>query len=515
MIAFTKRCRSVRQKCLLRLSMSTSDSSWPKFSFKSQQSSKTSKARTGLITTPHGNVETPNFVFCATKASIKGGITAEQLRAEDTQIILSNTYHLMLTPGSRIIEKMGGLQQMTGWRGPMLTDSGGYQIFSMGHGSVSNEIKGKRNADSMGWEKSLIKIDENGAKFRSYVDGSIHYLTPERSMQIQYELGADLVVVLDECTPFNVDKAYTAASMRRSHRWALRSLDECLKLNRETQKQALYGIIQGGTYEDLRDESCAFVNDNNFFGLAIGGSLGNNRETMHKVVAYTRSKLRNDRPIHLLGIGGVRDIFHGVKQGIDTFDCVHPSRLARHGGALVKAKFWSEVPHIPSEPNVLYTTVPLTEEEKVVRDKRSHKLEKDKEKKKEKNDDDNISQVEKEWKASKRVNVTPLAIANGKPREHVDVTRAVMKEDSRPIDEDCECYTCRNFSRAYLHHLFRAKESLGGTLVTIHNIHFMNRLMKDIREGVKQDRLDAVEKEYVHESLKDKHLEGTEKEIVE
>ena len=188
------------------------------FSFDVLKSFGPAKMRLGLLKTPHGEVRTPAFIFCATKATIKG-VTPEMLREADTQIILSNTYHLMLTPGSELVEKMGGLQTFSGWRGPMLTDSGGYQIFSMGFGSVSNEIKGKRDIEALGMKKSLLKIDEQGATFKSYVDGSIHYLTPERSVEIQRQLGADLIVVLDECTPFNVDKEYTASSMRRSHRW--------------------------------------------------------------------------------------------------------------------------------------------------------------------------------------------------------------------------------------------------------------------------------------------------------
>lgn len=345
------------------------------------------KARLGIIHTPHGDVQTPNFVFCATKAAAKA-LTMEQVQQAGTQLVLSNTYHLMLTPGCEIVDAMGGLQQFTGWRGPMLTDSGGYQIFSMGYGSVSDEIKGKRTASgerkggsnsaqniahhikndisvssskinkavqqtkqnmsdtehpSLHQNQSLISIDETGATFRSYVDGRIHHLTPERSMQVQRALGADLVVVLDECTPFHVEKEYTQQSMQRSHRWAERSLQEFKKTN--DGKQALYGIVQGGVYEDLRQVSAQFCNEQHFFGIAIGGSLGASREHMHQIVATTRALLRDDKPIHLLGIGGVRDIFHGVRQGIDTFDCVHPTRLGRHGGALVRASFWDEEPN--------------------------------------------------------------------------------------------------------------------------------------------------------------------------
>lgn len=278
------------------------------FKFDVLKSNGPARERLGLLRTPHGDVRTPAFIFCATKATIKG-ITPEMMRSQETQIILSNTYHLMLTPGSELVDRMGGLQEFSGWRGPMLTDSGGYQIFSMGFGSVSNEIKGKRDIESLGMKKSLLKIDEEGARFRSYVDGTIHFLSPERSIEIQRQLGADLIVVLDECTPFNVDKEYTAESMRRSHRWATRSLNEFIRT--ASGRQALYGIIQGGVYEDLRDESVEYMNTNPFFGIAIGGSLGANKTAMHDIVAYTRSKIREDRPVHLLGIGGVRDVFHG------------------------------------------------------------------------------------------------------------------------------------------------------------------------------------------------------------
>ncbi|MGB0935473.1 MAG: tRNA guanosine(34) transglycosylase Tgt [Alphaproteobacteria bacterium] len=317
---------------------------YPNFSFEITFQSPNSMARLGRLSTPHGVVETPAFIFCATKAAIKGA-TPKQMKEADTQIILSNTYHLMLQPGGDLVQKMGGLHKFMGWDGPMLTDSGGYQIFSLGHGSVSQEIKGKRSGEK---RRTLVKITEEGARFKSYIDGSMHMLTPEESITIQHKLGADLIVVLDECTPFHVDKVYTEKSMRMSHRWAQRSYDQFHKLNTEG-KQALYGIIQGGVYEDLRQESCAFVNDTPFFGHAVGGSLGADKNQMEDVVSLTMSLLSKDRPVHLLGIGGVRDIFHGVEQGIDTFDCVHPTRLARHGGALVKAKHWDEYPYRGAE----------------------------------------------------------------------------------------------------------------------------------------------------------------------
>jgi queuine tRNA-ribosyltransferase len=310
------------------------ESLYPRFDFEVLKASSKNKARLGKLSTPHGVVETPAFIFCATKAAIKGAHPLE-MKKSGTQIILSNTYHLMLQPGGDVVERLGGLQKFTGWNGPMLTDSGGFQIFSLGHGSVASEIKGKRMTHR---PKTLLQITEEGARFKSYLDGSYHLLTPEKSIEVQRQLGADLIVVLDECTPFHVDKSYTEKSMHLSHRWAQRSLAEFKRTSKETQ--ALYGIIQGGVYPDLRKEACAFVNDQPFFGHAIGGSLGAHKHQMYEVVALSMAMLDPKRPVHLLGIGGVKDIFNGVAQGIDTFDCVHPTRLARHGGAYVTASYW-------------------------------------------------------------------------------------------------------------------------------------------------------------------------------
>lgn len=374
-----------------------------------------SSARLGLLKTPHGNVETPNFIFCATKAAIKA-MMPDQMRECGTQIILSNTYHLMLQPGGDMIEKMGGLQKYTGWNGPMFTDSGGFQIFSLGYGSVASEIKGKRGNQR---PKTIKKITEDGAEFKSYINGDIHVLTPEKSIQIQRQLGADMIVVLDECTPFHVDKSYTERSMHLSHRWALRSLTEFLK--GDDGRQSLYGIVQGGVYPDLRKEAALFVSDNNFFAHAIGGSLGASKEQMYEVVGTTMSFLSKDRPVHLLGIGGIRDIFYGIKQGIDTFDCVHPTRLARHAGALVK----------------------------------------------------------------------------GQEKEHISLMNSKFKDDESPIDENCNCKTCKTFSRSYLHHLFKAKELLGMQALTIHNVTFMNDLMRNIRNAIKSGSIDECQKDYL------------------
>lgn len=302
----------------------------PDLSFKITHHSGDQYARTGILSTPHGAIETPNFIFCGTKGAIKG-LTMDQMRECGAEIILANTYHLFLNPGGDFLEKQGKIHRMIDWNGPMLTDSGGFQIFSLGNGWVADEIKGKRHHTS---ERKLLKITEAGAQFISYIDGSPHFLTPERSIQTQIQIGADLIVVLDECSPYNVSREYTARSMEMSHRWEKRSLDEYLR--RSDGSQGLYGIVQGGVYEDLRRQSAEFVNGQEFFGQAIGGCLGGTREEMYEVVSHGARHLRKDRPTHLLGIGSVHDIWNGIHEGIDTFDCVHPTRLARHGGALVR-----------------------------------------------------------------------------------------------------------------------------------------------------------------------------------
>lgn len=390
------------------------------FSFKYHCPNPNSKARLGELETPHGTVQTPAFIFCATKAAIKG-LHPQQMKDEGTQFILSNTYHLMLQPGPEVIQKAGGLHKFMGWDGPMLTDSGGFQIFSLGHGSIASEIKGKRHSNR---PKTLLKITEEGAKFRSYIDGRTYFLSPERSVEIQRMLGPDFVVVLDECTPFHVNKQYTANSMRMSHRWASRSLAEFNKHDNGAQK--LYGIIQGGVYSDLRQESCEYVNSQPFFGHAVGGSLGADKNQMYDVVAMTTEILDRSRPIHLLGIGGISDVFNGVEHGIDTFDCVHPTRLARHGGALAR---------------------PENREDKT--------------------------------------------------KEHLNLNNAKFRDDFTPIEPDCDCHTCKNHSKGYIHHLLKAKEILAANLLTIHNVHFMNKMMSAIREAVKNGTLAEEKKRWM------------------
>jgi queuine tRNA-ribosyltransferase len=306
------------------------DQTYPNFGFEITHRDISSKARCARLQTPHGSIETPNFIFCATKGAMKS-VTTQQMREAGAEIILANTYHLLLRPGGDAVERLGGLHSMLDWQGPILTDSGGFQIFSLGHGGVAREIKSRRLESH--YPKTLIKIKEKGAIFRSYVDGQSIYLTPELAMETQRKLGADLVLVLDECTPFHLEKQETEQAMERSHHWEEDSLQAFLEYN--DGRQALYGILQGGVYNDLRKRSGTYVSSRSFFGQAIGGSLGDTVEQMHAVVAMTSDYLHPERPTHLLGISGFRDIWNGVACGVDTFDCVHPTRVARHGAAFI------------------------------------------------------------------------------------------------------------------------------------------------------------------------------------
>lgn len=386
---------------------------YPGFAFEILNRDPVSRARRGRLSTPHSTLETPAFIFCATKAAVKAA-DPRALKEHNVDIILANTYHLMLQPGAELIERMGGLHRFMGWDRPMLTDSGGFQIFSLGHGSVAEEIKGNRQESG---NTLLLEVGEEGARFRSYIDGTEHTLTPESSINIQRRLGPDLVVVLDECTPFHVDRDYTARSLALTHRWADRSLAEFER--NANGRQALYGILQGGVYEDLRLEAAAFVESRPFFGHAIGGCLGADGEQMLEVVGYAMRHLDSERPVHLLGIGGARDIWTAVALGIDTFDCVAPTRIARHGWALAQG-------------------------------------------------------------------------AGAKNR--LNLRNARFRDDTGPLDSDCGCHACSHYSRAYIHHLFKAREILGIQLVTLHNIAFMTRLMTTIRDAITAGRLAEAEK---------------------
>jgi queuine tRNA-ribosyltransferase len=391
--------------------------------FEVSKLSLSSKARLGSINTVHGEVKTPSFIFCGTKATVKS-ILPHQLRSAKTQIILSNTYHLMLQPGPDIISKEKGLQNFTQWRGPMMTDSGGYQIFSLGHGSVSEEIKGKNKNIK---RKSLIKISEEGAIFRNYLNGDKVYLTPERSIELQRHFGADLIFVLDECTPFNVSKKYTENSMYLSHRWAKRCSDAFKNTYSDFDSQSgssgrqhLFGIIQGGVYEDLRKIACEETCSGDYNGLAIGGSLGGSKEQMHDIFSFCSDLIDKSKPVHVLGIGGLDDILHGVSCGYDTFDCVSPTRIARHGIML------------------------------------------------------------------SRLNTKGINLNNSK-----------FKNDHSFLDEECELPEINNFSKSYLHHLFKANEILGIVILSLYNIWFMNKFFQEIRLNIQNDTFEIFKKNFL------------------
>jgi queuine tRNA-ribosyltransferase len=285
-------------------------------------------ARAGVVHTPHGSVRTPAFVPLASTATVKS-LHAAEVAALGCEMVLGNTFHLFIQPGAELIRELGGLHEFMGWRGAIITDSGGYQVFSMGHGSVAEEIKRRRDRR----ESMVMSIGEEGVRFRSYLDGRERFMGPETSMEVQAALGSDIALAFDECTPFHVERDYTRASMERTHRW----LDRCVTWWREraAADQLLYGIVQGGVHEDLRAESSAYVAAAGVDGIAIGGSLGREKEEMRQVVEWSLRGLPEGPPRHLLGIGDVDDLVHAVGAGIDSFDCATPTRLARHGTALV------------------------------------------------------------------------------------------------------------------------------------------------------------------------------------
>ena len=296
--------------------------------------SPASLARTGTLSLAHGEVRTPAFVPLATKAAVKT-LEPREVAELGYELILGNTFHLLLSPGPKLVEQLGGLHTFMRWGRPIITDSGGFQVFSMGHGGVADEIKGRGRGggEQLG---AVLGIDEDGVRFRSYVDGAERFLGPETSMAVQASLGSDIALVLDECTPFHASREYTARSMERTHRW----LDRCLRWHEQQgpEGQAVYGIVQGGVEHDLRLESTAAVAASSCAGIAIGGSLGQDKAQMHEVVSWTTAELDRlapERPRHLLGIGDVDDLIRCVELGIDTFDCALPTRLGRHGVALI------------------------------------------------------------------------------------------------------------------------------------------------------------------------------------
>ena len=341
-------------------------------------------ARRGTLTLNHGVVETPVFMPVGTYGTVKA-MTPRDLNDIGAQIVLGNTFHLWLRPGLEVIETFGGLHGFMGWDKPILTDSGGFQVFSLGE---------------------LRKITEEGVKFQSPINGDKLFLTPEESMRIQTVLNSDIVMIFDECTPYPADRKQAGDSMRLSYRWAKRSRAE---FDRQQNHNALFGIVQGGMHEDLRDESLAGLKDIGFHGYAIGGlSVGEPKEDFTRILAHTAPQLPTHAPRYLMGVGTPEDLVFAVGQGVDMFDCVMPTRNARNG--------------------MLFTRF-----------------------------------------------------------GDIKIKNAKYRNDARPLDETCQCYACRNFSRAYLHHLFRAGEILGAQLNTIHNLHYYQELMRDMRAAIEVD----------------------------
>jgi len=348
-------------------------------------------ARRGRMTFARGAVETPAFMPVGTYGTVKA-VTPEELRETGAEIILGNTFHLMLRPGTEIIAAHGGLHGFMHWQGPILTDSGGFQVFSLGE---------------------LRKLSERGVSFRSPVNGDPVFLGPEESMAVQRALGADIVMVFDECTPYPADEGQARASMELSLRWARRS-----RAAHGDNPAALFGIVQGGMYEALRDESLAGLREIGFDGYALGGlSVGEPKEEMRRIMDHCASRQPADRPRYLMGVGTPEDIVEAVRRGIDMFDCVLPTRNARNGHLFVRSG-------------------------------------------------------------------------------EIRIRNAQYRDDTRPLDTDCACYTCRNYSRAYLRHLDQCNEILGSRLNTVHNLHYYQSLMRELREAIAAGRLAAYVRDF-------------------
>ena len=344
-------------------------------------------ARTGSIKTAHGEIRTPAFMPVGTVGSVKA-MTPDAVAQTGADIVLANTYHLMLRPTAELVNKLGGLHKFMNWNGPILTDSGGFQVMSL---------------------SNLRKINDNGVTFQSHLDGTKYELTPERSIEIQHLLGSDLTMVFDECTPYPCTREAAEKSMRLSTRWAKRSKDAFKKRD----GYGLFGIVQGSTFPELRKESCESLKEIGFDGYAIGGlAVGEGQKTMFEVLDYTVPSLPEDRPRYLMGVGKPSDIVGAVMRGIDMFDCVIPTRSGRNGQAFTS--------------------------------------------------------------------LGQLNIRNQK-----------FSEDSSPLDPECNCYTCQNYSRAYLNHLVKAKEILGAMLMTLHNVHYYQNLMANIRSAIEKNKLDS------------------------
>lgn len=376
-------------------------------------------ARAGIIHTPHGDIETPSFVVVGTKATVKA-LTPGEVNALGAQSVLANTYHLYLTPGDELVRDAGGLGKFMGWNKPTWTDSGGFQVFSLGAAfgkGITKVAKGDAEAGGSNEDESthtqLAKVDDEGVTFKSHINGSTHRFTPERSMEIQHNIGADITFAFDECTSPNDSHDKQATSLERTHRWAKRSLEKHKALGGQ---QALFGVVQGGKFQDLREHSARTIGAMDFDGFGIGGSF--TKADIGTAVKWVNSILPEEKPRHLLGIGEMEDIFLGVENGVDTFDCVLPTRMGRNGGLMTRSG-------------------------------------------------------------------------------RIHITNAKFTRDFSPIEEGCACYTCTNFTRAYLAHLFRADEMLASTLASIHNLYFLVDLTTKIRQSVIEGNFSKLKNEYV------------------
>jgi queuine tRNA-ribosyltransferase len=374
-------------------------------------------ARTGTITTPHGEIRTPAFVVVGTKATVKA-MTPEQVAAEHGQAVLGNAYHLYLQPGHKIVEKAGGIGKFMNWDGPTFTDSGGFQVLSLGSG-FKKVIDMKGEVPLADKKERLALVDGEGVTFYSHLDGSKHRFTPELSMQIQHAVGADIMFAFDELTSLVDPYDYQVDSLKRTHAWADRCLKELDRLRSEHPDrpyQALFAVIQGANYEDLRRQTSQHLSDLPFDGFGIGGAIEKDR--LGEIVRWVNEELPEDKPKHLLGISEPDDIFEAIENGVDTFDCVSPTRVGRNGA--------------------FYTY---------------------------------------------------------EGRQNIDNAR--YREDFTPLIKDCQCYTCRNYTRAYLHHLRKGKEILGLTLMSIHNEHFIIKLVDDIRLSIEDGSFFDLKKDWL------------------
>lgn len=379
------------------------------FSFKLDKNDSSTKARTSVFSTPHGKINMPVFMPVGTSGSVKT-MSPDELLDMQTEIILANTYHLYLRPGQSVIKKFGSLHSWMNWKKPILTDSGGFQVFSLAQ-DKKKEIKSR---------KKLVKIKENGVEFRSLIDGSKHFFSPKKVMKIQYDLGADIVMAFDECPPANSSRAYIKESMKRTHRWVIECMEENKKLNKKRKnKQALFPIIQGGTHKDLRIESTKFMADLDLPGIAIGGlSVGEKKHKMYSILETILPYLPVNKPRYLMGVGSPDDLLEAVSRGIDMFDCVMATRNARHGS------FWTQ---------------------------------------------------------------------NG--RFHIKNSKYKMNTD--PLMKKCQCYSCKNFTKSYIHHLFAEKEMFGLRLLTIHNVHFLMDLMSQVRENIQKGTFKSFKEKFI------------------